>query len=543
MISTAQVDNILVDICAVFVLEDVRGGRTQFTDQEKSMLKPGRKLIQIMLVLAFIFSLSGSAAIQASTPSTNLQPSLYAKAAVDPDQFVSVIVQKNASSGLLEAQVAHLGGVVTRDLHIINAFSANLQAGKVLDLAKVPGARWISLDAPVATTASDEVDYVGESTLPPTFYLDTLKVRPVWEMGDRGQGIAVAEIDSGVAKVKDFQLDPTTGKPDSRVIERLSFNFKALADGDLYGHGTHVAGIIGGNGYESGYLYQGIAPGVNLISLRVNDDTGMAYESDIVAALQWVYDHKQAYNIRVVNLSMNSPVPSSYHTSPLSAAAEILWFNGVVVVVSAGNSSSDPAYNPINAAPAHDPFLITVGAVDEKGTANREDDSVSNFSAAGTTIDGYSKPDIYAPGKDIISLIPKKSRWASEYPERMVGEDYFRLSGTSMAAPMVTGAVVLLLQNEPGLTPDQVKYRLINTAGALGSARYLDVYAAITGTTMESANTGVVASQLLWTGGDPITWNSVAWNSVAWNSVAWNSIAWNSVAWNSIAWNSVYWGR
>jgi serine protease AprX len=108
---------------------------------------------------------------------------------------------------------------------------------------------------------------------------------------------------------------------------------------------------------------------------------------------------------------------------------------------------------------------------------------------------------------------------------------------------MVAGAAVLLLQDEPELTPDQVKYRLTNSARIIGGGNsYLDIYAAVTGSSSETANTGTIASQLLWSGDNPVTWESVAWNSVAWNSVAWNSVAWNSVAWNSVAWNSVFWG-
>jgi serine protease AprX len=259
--------------------------------------------------------------------------------------------------------------------------------------------------------------------------------------------------------------------------------------------------------------------------------------------MQWVYDNKSSYNIRVVNLSINATVESSYHNSPMSAAAEILWFNNVVVVASAGNYWSEYDINPVLAAPAHDPFLITVGATDEKGTTRITDDVIANFSGFGTTLDGHFKPDIYAPGKNIISVLADSSWWHNDYLDRFVEGGYFRLSGTSMSAPMVSGAAALLLQAEPGLTPDQVKYRLINTARWIGPGKYLDVYAAITTSTTESANTSQIASQLLWTGDNPVAWGSVAWNSVAWNSVAWNSVAWNSVAWNSVAWNSVAWNE
>jgi serine protease AprX len=200
--------------------------------------------------------------------------------------------------------------------------------------------------------------------------------------------------------------------------------------------------------------------------------------------------------------------------------------------------------------PANDPFVITVGSVDDQGSPEKEDDAVSSFSAYGLTEDNFAKPDLVAPGRNVISLSAgPESKVCKGYPKHTVNNDYFRMSGTSMSAPAVTGAVALLLQDEPNLTPDQVKYRLKATADAgwagydpsKAGVGYLDIYAAVHGATIEAANSGQVASQTLWTGSDAVAWDSVAWNSVAWNSVAWNSVAWNSVAWNSVAWNSVAW--
>jgi serine protease AprX len=393
---------------------------------------------------------------------------------------------------------------------------------------------------------------------PPHTYLDTLNVRPVWNMGLKGTNVYVAIIDSGMAPDLDFQRLPgEPGITSSRLHAQVSFNDNTNLAFDTNGHGTHVAGIVGGSGQKSNGLYKGIAPNVGFLSLKVSDDNGMAYESDVVEAMQWVYDNNRnvgttsaitPYRIRVVNLSLNSTVEQSYHTSPLSAAAEILWFNGVVVIASAGNTTSESGYNTINAAPANDPFIITVGATDENSTAVRSDDQVAFFSAYGTTMDGFRKPDLVAPGRNIIATLSSKSWWRNNYNNRFVDGIYFRASGTSMAAPMVTGAVALLLQDEPNLTPDQVKYRLLNTGSTIqgvpgdpNSYPYLDVYAAVTGITTESANQGILPSQLLTTGDDAITWGSVGWNSVGWNSVGWNSVGWNSVGWNSVGWNSVGW--
>jgi serine protease AprX len=320
----------------------------------------------------------------------------------------------------------------------------------------------------------------------------------------------------------------------------------------MYGHGSLVEGVVGGNGIGSGGKYMGVAPNVNLVSVKIANNLGVAKMSDVVNGLQWVLENKAAYNIRVVNLSLNSTTAESYKTNPLDAALEILWFNGIVVVVAAGNNGSATLY-----APANDPFVITVGATDDMGTAALSDDTMAIFSAYGTDETGAVKPDLVAPGKNLISIVPKtKNKIWKDHQSNYIGESaaneyYMRVSGTSFSAPVVCGAVALLLQDEPALTPDQVKYRLKATANktwpgynaSKAGAGILDIYAVVYGTTSQSANTGLTASSLLTTGSDPVSWNSVSWNSVSWNSVSWNSVSWNSVSWNSVSWNSDYWGQ
>ncbi|MCP4415924.1 MAG: S8 family serine peptidase [Chloroflexi bacterium] len=381
--------------------------------------------------------------------------------------------------------------------------------------------------------------------LPRNYYLDTLNVRPVWKKGIQGQGVTIAVIDSGLSLKDDF---------DSRVLTRVVFNEEAQTNSDSYGHGTHVAGIAAGNGTATNGLYKGIAPQANLVGLKVSDEYGMAYESDTVAALQWVFDNKDAYNIRIVNLSLNSTLEQSYNDSPLDAAVEILWLNGIVVVASSGNSWGP--HNTTNAAPANDPFIITVGASEEGHSPEREDDWVAAFTEHGITKDGFRKPEVIAPGKGIISALASNSWWQDKYPERKVTGDYFRISGTSMAAPMVSGAVALLLQAEPNLTPDQVKYRLMNTGSPIyfnGEYPYLDVYDLLNTPTTESANANAIPHQLLakmaliayWAsenGDENIDWANVDWDAVDWDAVNWDAVDWGSVNWGSVNWGSVNWG-
>lgn len=508
---------------------------------KRQMLTARRSFGSVLLALLVALGALGPISKPTVASTANLHPILVQLAAQSPEQMVAVIVQKTGSASRAEAVVAQLGGVITHDLSLINGFAAQLPAGRTPELARTSGIRWVSYDAPVESSACRQC---MDTTKLQTAFIKAIRADAVWNNAPyrQGQGIGVAVVDSGINPNGDLYTTMGVNRQVANVRYNSDYN-RSHSDG--YGHGTHVASIVGGDGSESNGKYIGVAPMVNIINVKVSNDNGSATAKDVILGLQWVLQNKSQYNIRVVNMSLNSSVAESYHTSPLNAAVEILWFNGIVVVVSAGNQGNGAIY-----APANDPFVITVGATNDQGTTGLSDDIVASFSAYGTTSNGVQKPDLVAPGTNIIArLVNTNMGLASAHPTNLVNNHYFRMSGTSMAAPMVSGAVALLLQDEPTLTPDQVKYRLMTTANktwagynaATAGAGYLDIYAAVTGTSTQSANTNQQASQLLWTGSNPVTWDSVNWNSVNWNSVNWNSVNWNSVNWNSVNWNSDYW--
>lgn len=381
-------------------------------------------------------------------------------------------------------------------------------------------------------------------------YVQAIRADQVWNEAPylQGQGITVAVVDSGIAEHTDF-LDEAGN---SRILTHVQFMSENSSPDDLYGHGTHVAGSIAGNGAQSNGRFIGVAPKANLVDVKVIDDHGAGYTSDVVAGIQWIYENHEAYNIRVANLSLNASVVETYDKSPLDAALEILWFNGITVVVSAGNNGNSA--DGYLYAPGNDPFFITVGATDDRGTVGIDDDTLADFSAHGITQGGFLKPDVLAPGVDIISLLASDdSNLILEHPDHVYvspeGSTHFRMSGTSMSSAVASGAVALLLQDEPDLNPDQVKYRLMATGSYFEtptpgptSVAYLDIPAAIHGTTTETANTGIGVSKLLTSGSDPINWGSVNWGSVNWGSVNWGSVNWGSVNWGSVNWGSVNWG-
>ncbi len=307
----------------------------------------------------------------------------------------------------------------------------------------------------------------------PQAYLETIGATKAWARGFEGQGVGVAILDSGLWNNGVDFVESTLNGNKNRIVYNDRVPYFKDAD-DKFGHGTFIAGVVASNGNTSSGYYKGVAPQANLLSVRVSNEWGQARESDVVAGMQWVLANKDLYNIRVVNMSLNSAVAQPYHASPLDAAAEILWFNGVVVVAAGGNSGrSQPG---VVFPPANDPFLISVGSVDDMGTGNTADDVVPGWSTFGTTAEGYFKPDFAAPGAYVVSSLADESNFKGKFTDQKIAtynrsgklqDGYFRASGTSISAATVSGAVALLLQAMPGLNPDQVKYLLMASATAM----------------------------------------------------------------------------
>ena len=484
------------------------------------------KTISCLLGLAFLLQASSIPRVNSIAPlPTNIQPDLLQLVNIQPNSTVAVIIQKYATDRAVEQVVEQLGGKITKHLSIIHGLAAEFPISQLKTLARFPGVRWISIDAPVIETQCQSC--VNTTNLQ-NRYNQTIGADKVWNEAPylQGQGIGVAVVDSGIQSNHPDLKNQLVAKVHTNIIPDNQ---------DSFGHGSFVAGIIGGNGAAQQGAYIGVAPKTNLIDVRVTTLNGNSTESDVVAGLQWIYENRAAYNIRVVNLSFNSSTAQSYHTSPLDAACEVLWFNGIVVVTAAGNSGAGVVYPPAN-----DPFVITVGATDEMDTLSIRDDTVASFSVYGTTTDGFAKPDLVAPGRKIVGpLSHSLALLALQHPTQVVNQSYIRMSGTSISAPVVSGAIALLLQDEPHLTPDQVKYRLMATANKnwpgydpiKTGAGYLDIYSAIHSATDTSANGGLLPSRFLNTGHTDLLLLTLTNGSVNWSSVNWSSMNWGGDYW------------
>ena len=394
-----------------------------------------------------------------------------ARSAQGSSQMVKVIIQYKrpvmnnmAAPGELEMRAQ--GARTHARLGAIRAVVMTVPAWMIPQIAKNPNVAYITPDRSVQMTGNDEDEgsAVARDVAATQFNVD-------------GTGIGVAVIDSGVADHAD--LHDASGA--SRVVYSESFVAGDATTSDKYGHGTHVAGIIGGNGASSqpgsGYArpLTGMAAGVRIINLRVLDENGAGNDSQTIAAIQRAIALKNTYNIRVMNISLGRKVYESYSLDPLCQAVEAAWKAGIVVVVAAGNSGRDNSlgthgYSMIG-APGNDPYVLTVGATRTRGTASRADDVKASYSSKGPSlIDHIVKPDLVAPGNRIASLRAPGSTLDTTHAEFEEGSvnggtpQYYRLSGTSMATPVVAGAAALMLQQDPSLTPDKVKARLMKTA-------------------------------------------------------------------------------
>ena len=370
--------------------------------------------------------------------------------------------------GCLVNDVLKLGGTILGDLPLVNGLVAVLDGNGIANLSNQSNVVYISLDRPLTPSLSNAAPAVNAFA--------------AWQSGYTGAGVGVALIDSGVSSHPDLNGG---FRGASRVVWNQSFVPSNASASDQYGHGTHVAGLIAGDGASStGQLYsktfEGIAPQANIINLRVLDQNGSGSDSAVISAISTAIAMKPLYNIRVINLSLGRAIYESYKLDPLCHAVEAAWKSGIVVVVAAGNNGR---YLPTNGyatitSPGNDPYVITVGAMKPMGTPTRLDDLIASYSSKGpTAIDEVVKPDIVAPGNLLVSLEAPNSTLYTGYPSNQIpysyyenggssasSSSYFTLSGTSMATGVVSGVVADLLQKSPSLTPDQVKARLMKTA-------------------------------------------------------------------------------
>ncbi|WP_158289460.1 S8 family peptidase [Paenibacillus flagellatus] len=280
--------------------------------------------------------------------------------------------------------------------------------------------------------------------------------------GSTGKGVAIAIIDTGVYP------HPDLTKPVNRIAAFRDFVGGRTKPYDDNGHGTHVAGDAAGNGFSSKGKYRGPASGAKLVVAKAFDRNGEGNSSDIVAAIDWVLRVRKKYGIRVVNMSFGLPGVSRCSDDPICRAAERAWRSGLVVVASAGNDGPGPR---TVTSPGISPLLLTVGAVDDRRTVRQADDRVAAFSGRGPIAGGRTKPDLTAPGVGIVSLRAPGSAIDRDDPSARVGARYFKLTGTSMAAPIVAGGAAQLLQKRPRLSPAGVKRLLKRGAFRLKAPR------------------------------------------------------------------------
>jgi serine protease AprX len=499
----------------------------------------------------------------APPPPAKADPGLLARATRHPDAKIPLIVRESSpGSPAAERLVRSLGGRVTGQLSVVHGFSATVPGSAVAPLSASSAVSRLWGDGTVRMSSVDMDQY------------DSWPVNTVWQLAvnllealsrANGAGVGVAVLDTGAVAVPDLA---------NQVTYRVDYTPEH--DGlDRYGHGTHMAGIIAGTGASSNGQYTGVAPGAHIVSVKVAGYNGATDVSLVIAGLQWVIQHKAQFNIRVLNLSFGTDALQSYAVDPLDYAVEQVWKAGIAVVASAGNRGPDAGTID---KPADDPYVITVGAVDTRGTALPTDDTVAPFSAHGPTQDGFAKPDVVAPGISIVSARDPNSMIDQMHPLARVGDAYFKGSGTSQAAAIVSGIAALMVQANPSLTPDQIKGVLMRTAtpllfqpgsgaGEVNAGLAVDTVTQLLGSLLPangglrpSTGTGrlegsrgslhvyadrnndgvpeLATGEFMVFGG---RWTSTSWSSNSWSRYAWSNSSWTAGSCCAKAWSGMEW--
>jgi serine protease AprX len=405
--------------------------------------------------------------------------------------------------------------------------------------------------------------------------------------GAAGAGVAI--IDSGITPSVDFL---------GRITNFYDFTRGGVAASpyDDYGHGTHVAGLIGSSGSLSSFEFQGVAPSVNLTGLKVLDHTGAGRTSDVIKAIEFVVVNQAKLNVQIVNLSLGHPIYAPAADDPLVQAVENASAAGLIMVVSAGNFGQKETDQTVGYAgitsPGNAPSAITVGAAMTNQTVTRWDDEVAPYSSRGPSwFDGFPKPDVVAPGHHLASDTSSASylfkKLLASHAQAASGQPLLVLSGSSMATAVTTGVAALVVQahNQNGfhrqkpLTPNLVKAILqfsaipiagadyltqgtgeINAAGAIALGRAIDTsravgYRWIDGAVPSFSTIGGESyywSQRIIYGdtvlqGDPIYANNVVWGTgVVWGTLDDDNVVWGTgtvVVADDIVWGAdAIWG-
>src|SRR5436190_15199684 len=503
-----------------------------------------RTAVLATLALAVLVPLGASAGLTKTDPSAFVTPSLLSSAQSNAAGNFDVIVQGKGGNQAAKA-VADVLGLAKKDFkdfRSIDGVAVQLSGAQIVALASDKHVSAITPDARVRLSAASGQDMSNEKWP---------YVTSVQKYG-AAPAATIAIVDSGI--------DATRPEFAGRIVANVNLStLPGNSPGDGRGHGTFVAGIAAGKLAGK----DGAAPTAKLVSIDVMDDQGMARTSDVIAAADWILANKAQYGIKVANFSLHSYVANSFMYDPLDKAVEKLWFNGVVVVAAAGNYGYPDRPSGVPFAPGNDPFVITVGASDTGKSVSTNDDTAAPWSAYGYTLDGFAKPDLSAPGRYMVGPVPVTSTLYSERPDHIVEPGYMELSGTSFAAPVVSGIAALILGSNPTLSPDQVKGALLLGAKPLPKATDMSEGAgevnagksiqlrnppaankALNRFVISDPGTGsLVFDAASWASAAKAdaSWANASWSDASWSSASWASASWAAASWASASWASASW--